>query len=140
MPVSQEAADLAQALLSITEYEKRQDFSERLLDELCDSAGIGIVEFKLIDENQIHKKQAGKIVMKRYGSYRVSSKLITIHHLTAARGQILAPKSYLDTLLHEWLHHYDFQKLKLNSIHSRGFYLRLNDLKDKLRIPKQNQS
>ena len=132
MPVSQEASDLAKALLSITEFEERQELSEQLLDELCDLAGIDIVEFNLVDENQIHKKRDGKIVMKRYGSYRVSSKAITIHHLTAARGQVLAPKSYLDTLLHEWLHHYDFKKLKLNSIHSRGFYMRLNDLKSKL--------
>ena len=132
MPVSQEAADLAKALLSVTEFEERRELSISLLDELCDSAGIDVVEFDLVDGNQIHKKQGGKIVMKRYGSYRVSSKAITIHHLTAARGQVLAAKSYLDTLLHEWLHHYDSKKLKINSIHSRGFYMRLNDLKSKL--------
>jgi len=140
IPISQEAIDLVYGLLSILEYEKRQNLSEQLLDELCDLAGINIVEFDLIDANQPHRKRNGKIVMKRYGSYKVSQKTISIHHRTASRGQILAPKSYLDTLLHEWLHHYDFQKLKLNSIHSRGFYLRLNDLKSKLQIPIDKKS
>lgn len=140
IPVSQEATDLARGLLSITEYEERQTLSEQLLDELCDLANIDIVEFNLIDNNQIHKKRDGKIVMKRYGSYKVSNKTISIHHRTASRGQVLAPKSYLDTLLHEWLHHYDFKKLKLNSIHSRGFYLRLNNLKAKLQIPVEKKS
>ena len=135
IPISQEASDLAKGLLNVLEYEERLNLSEQLLDELCDSAGIDIVEFNLVDENQIHKKRDGKIVMKRYGSYKVSTKAISIHHRTASRGQVLAAKSYLDTLLHEWLHHYDFKKLKLNSIHSRGFYMRLNDLKSKLQIP-----
>lgn len=140
MPISQEAEDLAKGLLNVLDYEERHSLSEQLLDELSDLAGIDIVEFNLVDENQVHRKRNGKIVMKRYGVYKVSSKAITIHHRTAARGQILAAKSYLDTLLHEWLHHYDFKKLKLNSIHSRGFYMRLNDLKSKLQIPIQKQS
>lgn len=139
-PVSQEASDLAHGLLTIIEYEERRNLSEQLLDELCDLAGIDIVEFDLIDNNQIHKRKNGRIVMKRYGSYKVSDEFIAIHNRTAARGQVLAPKSYLDTLLHEWLHHYDFKKLKLNSIHSRGFYLRLNDLKAKLRIPVERKN
>lgn len=137
MPISDDAIALTRSLLETNDLEERHDLSEQLLDELSDLAGIDVVDFVLVDDNQIHKKRDGKIVMKRYGSYRVNSKAITIHNRTAARGQILAPKSYLDTLLHEWLHHYDFKKLKLNSIHSRGFYMRLNDLKDKLQIPKE---
>jgi hypothetical protein len=82
--------------------------------------------------------------MKRYGLYRLArfrqgygeakSASIAISNKTAVRGQILAPKSFLDTLLHEWMHHYDTYRLKLRSIHSKGFYLRLNNLKEKLKI------
>lgn len=140
IPISQEAIDLARGLLNVLEYEERQNLSQQLLDELCDLAGVDIVDLNLLDANQLHHKRNGKIVMKRYGSYKVSQKTISIHHRTASRGQILAPKSYLDTLLHEWLHHYDFQKLKIHSIHSRGFYMRLNDLKSKLQIPIDKKS
>jgi len=140
MPISDTAVDLTQKLLVSQAADERQELGEELLDELSDLAGIEIVELNIVDDNQIHRKRDGKIVMKRYGVYKVSAKAISIHNRTAARGQILAAKSFVDTLLHEWLHHYDFKRLKLNSIHSRGFYLRLNDLKTKLRIPTQKQS
>jgi hypothetical protein len=38
----------------------------------------------------------------------------------------------LNTIIHEWLHHYDTEKLKLRSIHTKGFYMRLSSLKNNL--------
>lgn len=137
IPISENAITLTQNLLQITDTKNRHDLSEQLLDELNNLAKIDVVKFILIDDNQIHKKRNNKIIMKRYGSYQPNNKIISIHNRTAVRGQVLAPKSYVDTLLHEWLHHYDFKKLKINSIHSQGFYLRLNDLKNKLNITKK---
>ena len=131
---SPEAVSLADQILKSSGHNIRQKLSENLLDELCDAARIDIVKLEISDARQHHKKIAGKIAMKRYGSYRPATKKIEIQNLTAVRGQILAPKTFLDTLLHEWLHHYDTYKLKLRSIHSKGFYLRLNDLKSKLLI------
>ena len=112
----------------------RQALSERLLDELCDGAKIDIVKLKISDTKQYHRRANGRVAMKQYGSYRPASKHISIQNLTAVRGQILAPKTFLDTLLHEWMHHYDTYKLKLRSIHSKGFYQRINDLKEKLEL------
>lgn len=111
---------------------KRQKFSSELLDELGDLAQIDIVNLKVSGTNQSHKKSKGRVVSKQYGYYRPKSSYIYIHNRTAVRGQILASKTFVDTLLHEWLHHYDFKKLRLNSIHSAGFYARLKDLKTKL--------
>lgn len=135
---SELALSLSSDILLSSEASKRQQLSEALLDELSDSAGIDVVEVAIADQNQIHRRKGSRIIMKKYGSYRPSSKTINISNRTAARGQILAPKSFLDTLLHEWLHHYDTYKLKINSIHSKGFYERLNDLKNKLKIPKKS--
>lgn len=112
----------------------RQLLGEALLDELSDAVQIDIIKLKITDTNQYHRKMNGRMVMKKYGVYHPKTKLISIANKTAVRGQILAPKTFLDTLLHEWLHHYDTYKLKLHSIHSKGFYLRLNDLKDKLLV------
>lgn len=134
-PVSAEAIALAQKIIVSQETESRQELGERLLDELSDASEIDIVELMIQDGNQYHRRRGGKVVMKRYGSYRPASKSITIPNRTAVRGQIVAGKTFLDTLLHEWLHHYDILKLKLNSIHTKGFYLRLSDLKVKLEIP-----
>jgi len=105
---------------------------EQLLDELCDLAQIDVAHLKISEKNQYHKKSKGKVVFKQYGYYRVSSNAIFIHNRTAVRGQILAAKTFLDTVLHEWMHHYDHKRLRLNSVHTSGFYARLRDLKEKL--------
>ncbi len=137
MPIPSEAVVLTERLLQLSDAAERQAAGTELLDYLSDAAGIAIVELDIQDANQHHRRSGGRIIMKRYGSYRLSNRTISISNRTAAKGQILAPKSFVDTLLHEWLHHYDTHKLKINSIHSAGFYARLNDLKDKLKIPKK---
>ncbi len=131
---SQEAVILANKLLTSSSHNTRQELGEQLLDELCDGAKIDIVKLEISNTKQYHKKSGGRVAMKRYGYYKPANKLIYIQNLTAVRGQILAPKTFLDTLLHEWVHHYDICRLKINSIHTRGFYERINDLKLKLKI------
>lgn len=132
-PISKQAKKLASKLLKKQDDEnKRQILSDQLLDELADMAKIDIVKLKISKAKQYHKKYKGRVVAKQYGYYRPGSKYIYINNRTAVRGQILAPKTFLDTLLHEWLHHYDHCKLGLNSIHTAGFYARLKDLKTKL--------
>lgn len=132
--VSDEAIFLAKKILILKKTSNRQKIGERLLDELCDAARIDIIKLKISETNQYHRKSGGRVVFKQYGYYRTDNKYIYIQNLTAVRGQILAPKTFLDTLLHEWLHHYDTHRLKLNSIHTKGFYLRLKNLKEKLKI------
>ncbi len=110
----------------------RQKLATELLDELADLAKIDIANVKISSAKQYHKKYKGRVVSKLYGYYRPKSNYIYINNRTAVRGQALAPKTFLDTLLHEWLHHYDYRKLKLSSIHTSGFYARLKDLKEKL--------
>ena len=131
-PVSDRALELSGKLLKSSTEEDRQKLGDKLLDELADLARIDIVKLKISAANQYHKKHNGRVVAKQYGYYKPGTHYIYITNRTAVRGQILAPKTFLDTLLHEWMHHYDFKKLKINSIHSSGFYARLKDLKTKL--------
>lgn len=133
-PISELAVKTAKQILISKITASRQKLGEVLLDELADGAGIDIVKLKISNTRQYHKKYQGRVVSKQYGYYRPKSNYIYIQNLTAVRGQILAPKTFLNTLLHEWLHHYDHQKLKLNSIHTKGFYLRLNSLKKSLGV------
>lgn len=131
-PISAEAKRLTRALLKSKETGDRQVLSDALLDELADMAQIDIVKLKISDAKQYHKKSGGRVTFKQYGYYKPGSAYIYINNKTAVRGQILAPKTFVDTLLHEWLHHYETVGLGLNSIHSAGFYGRLKDLKTKL--------
>ncbi len=131
-PISVRAKNITKKLLGSKSEESRQSLSDGLLDELADMAEIDIVNLKISKAKQYHKKRNGRVAFKQYGYYKPRSKYIYINNRTAVRGQILAPKTFLDTLLHEWMHHYDHSKLGLNSIHTAGFYSRLKDLKEKL--------
>lgn len=130
--VNDEARRLTDALLRLATADERQALAEALLDELGDCAGIDICRVKISDTRQYHRRRNGRTVFKQYGYYRPQSSYIYIQNRTAVRGQILAPKTFLDTLLHEWTHHYDTLALRLASIHTAGFYLRLHSLKVQL--------
>ena len=130
--VSSRAKKTTVLILKSKSETRRQKLSDLLLDELADLARIDIVNLKISKSKQYHKRRGGRIVLRQYGYYKPGSKYIYINNRTAARGQILAPKSFLDTLLHEWAHHYDFCKLGIDSIHTSGFYSRLKDLKERL--------
>ncbi|PIR66391.1 MAG: hypothetical protein COU51_03875 [Parcubacteria group bacterium CG10_big_fil_rev_8_21_14_0_10_36_14] len=132
--ISKNARLFVNALLESSNEFDRQRFGEALLDELSDLAKIDIVELKISNTKQYHKRYQNKIVSKQYGYYKPNANYIFIYNRTAVQGKNLAPKTFLDTLLHEWLHHYDFKKLGLNSIHSSGFYKRLGHLKEMLGI------
>ncbi len=131
-PISRLAYRLSRKLLKSKGEELRQRLGDELLDELADLSKIDIVRLKISKAKQYHKKHKGKVVLRQYGYYKPDRKYIYINNRTAVRGQILAPKTFLDTLLHEWVHHYDHCKLGLDSIHTSGFYARLTDLKTKL--------
>jgi hypothetical protein len=130
--ISRYARQLTSKLLESQETTQRQSLASSILEELSKLAEISSVRVTISDAKQWHKKYNGKVAFKQYGYYKPGKKYIYITNRTAVRGQILAPKTFLDTLLHEWLHHYDTERLKLDSIHTAGFYARLKDLKEKI--------
>ncbi len=76
-----------------------------------------------------------------YGVYRTRGEQDTRHSIsvysrTAKTQKYVAPKTFLRTLIHEWGHHYDKHKLKLNStFHTKGFYDRMNVIYNQLKEP-----
>jgi len=119
-------------LLTSSGHETRQEWGQALVHELSINCGIDLPNLKVSDTRQRHSVKNGRLVFKQYGYYRSKSAYIYIQNLTARRGQTLAPKTFLDTLLHEWMHHYDSRKLAIRSLHTKGFYLRLTSLKSLL--------
>ncbi|MDO8425842.1 MAG: hypothetical protein Q7T01_05030 [bacterium] len=118
-----------QLLAESAETGHRQVLAQQLCDALCDDAAIDIINRVTIsDANQYHRKRGGRTVFKQYGYYQPRTRYLYITNRTAVRGQLLAHKAFLDTLLHEWMHHYDGVRLGLDSVHTSGFYSRLNAL------------
>lgn len=107
--------------------------AQNLLDYLCDKFKINRCLVMVRNKPQLHNTSNGKLTKKIYGRYYPLTHTIELYNLTAIRKTPVAIATMYDTLLHEFMHHYDFEKLKLSeSLHTAGFYKRITDLKNKL--------
>jgi hypothetical protein len=132
---------LALSLLEVGSAAGRQSTGQGLLDALDEAAGLPPCKLTVADRPQRHRTREGRLALKTYGYYRIAWEAvpprgsIRIYNLTAIRQQVLAPKVFLETLLHEWVHHYDFTGLQLDrSPHTTGFYARIRDLAETLGV------
>ena len=132
---------IALSILDESSAAGRQQKGQRLLDVLDEAAGLPPCKLTVADRPQRHRTRAGKLELKTYGYYRIAWEsspqrgTIRIYNLTAIRQQVLAPKVFLETLLHEWVHHYDFTGLQLDrSPHTSGFFARIRDLAETLGV------
>lgn len=122
-------------LLSCSDSEKaRLTASKELVDYLCGKLNIPCVTINVLKRSQPHSTgYSGNLKSKTFGTYTVNRNVITIYNLTAIKKNPVSIKVFADTLLHEFMHHYDYTVLGLSdSIHSAGFYKRISDLKNKL--------
>ncbi len=62
---------------------------------------------------------------------------ITVWMRTAVRRQVVAPRTFLRTLIHELGHHLDYELLGLaDSLHTEGFYKRESSLMQQIAPPR----
>jgi hypothetical protein len=133
---------VAFALLDQQSAPERQSTGQRLLDILDGAAGLPSCRLTVANRAQAHRTRQGRLEQKTYGYYKVAWErgeatraTIRIYNLTAMRQQVLAPKVFLETLLHEWVHHYDFTGLRLDrSPHTSGFFARIRDVAETLGV------
>jgi hypothetical protein len=145
LPVAPDAVarGLVMAVLEAgDEARERRRLGQMLIDSLDDLAGLPACAVVIADRPQVHEHDGRRLQSKTYGYYRcryvegaVTDARIRIYHRTAVRQQVISPKVFLNTLLHEWVHHYDFAGLRLaRSPHTAGFYARLRALADALDV------
>lgn len=127
--LSRFAIKYGQMVLNSKEDEKdRQERSQKLMDYLCKKFDIAPVNV-MVTELKRPSKERGQL----FGFYLPSHHKIVIYNTTAKTCKPTAIKTFFDTLIHEFMHHYDYQVLKLeDSFHTTGFYKRIDDLKKKL--------
>ena len=145
LPVSPDvvARGLVLSILDASdEAVERRRLGQMLLDTLDELAGLPPCALVIADRPQVHEHDGRRLRSKTYGYYRcklaggtVSEARIRIYHRTAVRQQVITPKVFLNTLLHEWVHHFDFAGLRLaRSPHTAGFYARLRSLAEALDV------
>jgi hypothetical protein len=137
------ARGLALGIVDASEdHIERRKLGQLLLDELDALARLPYCELVVADRAQVHAHNGQRLQSKTYGYYRctfadgqIKTARIRIYHRTAVRQQVITPKVFLNTLLHEWTHHYDFAGLRLpRSPHTAGFYTRLRVLAEALEV------
>ena len=137
------ARGLAERILhSGDDARERRRLAQLLVDELSAEANLTRVEVAVADKPQVHEHDGQRLQSKTYGYYRcwfedgrVSRARIRIYHRTARLQKVITPKVFLNTLLHEWVHHFDFDGLRLaRSPHTAGFYARLRGLAEALDV------
>jgi hypothetical protein len=124
------------------DHRERRRLAQLLVDELSATAGLTRCQVTVADRPQVHQHDGQRLQSKTYGYYNckfsngsVADARIRIYHRTAVRQQVISPKVFLNTVLHEWMHHYDFAGLGLSrSPHTAGFYTRLRALAETLDV------
>lgn len=95
--------------------------SQRVVDGLCDGAGIQRIPVKVGGRRLVR----GRV---EYYGFCGRNGFMTLYCRTARRNLFVAFKTYLNTLVHEYMHHYDWHGLRIQSMHTAGFYQRVGDL------------
>lgn len=100
--------------------------AQTVTDEI--TTGLGVPRVRVIVSGQRPSNARGEL-HGLYTSDGSTSGAIKVWMITAKRGQVVAFKTFLRTLLHEVCHHLDYALLGLrDSLHTEGFYQRESSL------------
>lgn len=128
-PRAARAVQLLEWTLVHADRSRTQRVAQVICDELCLALRVPAlrVEVKTVRPSD----RRGEL----HGLYQSAgrSQVIQVWMLTAKRGQVVAYRTFLRTLMHEMCHHLDYQLLKLSeSFHTDGFFRRESSLAHQL--------
>ena len=118
-------SDLSRAL---EKEDKRaaQAAAQRMISGLCQVFGVERAEIRVL------AKRPSKSWGELHGLYEREEGVtdrITVWMRTAERKQVVAFKTFLRTIIHEFIHHLDYVLLDLDdSFHTEGFFRRESSL------------
>lgn len=115
------------ALLDSGAADRVERAAQAIADEICTALGTPPVRVRVSGTRPSNTR--GEL----HGLYTAGADsgppTIKVWMLTAKRGQVVAVKTFLRTLLHEICHHLDYAHLHLqDSFHTDGFYKRESSL------------
>ncbi len=93
--------------------------AQALASELCRSAGVRAVPVEV--KGARPRNARGEL----HGIFYPDAPRIVLWTRTAIRGDVVKPRTFVRTLMHELAHYLDYSLLRLgNSYHTRGFFKR----------------
>ncbi len=110
---------------------EREAAVETVAQEIADGVcrALGVVPLRVCVEGQRPHDRRGELHGIYHPANGTGRDRITLWMRTAKRGQVVAYRTFLRTLLHEVCHHLDYTYLRLSaSLHTVGFYRRESSL------------
>ena len=126
-PALADAVAVLPAALLSEDTARVEAVAQRIADGICGALGVERLRVR-IDGQRPHDRRG-----ELHGLYLPANgkgrDRITLWMRTAKRGQVVAYRTFLRTLLHELCHHLDYTYLHLrDSLHTQGFYQRESSL------------
>jgi hypothetical protein len=126
-PALREAVAALPAVLATGRARDVQALAQRIADGICSALGVPAVRVRVLLRRP--PLRGGELQGLYVPANGRGADVITVWMLTLKRGQIVAFRTFLRTLLHELCHHFDYTVLRLrDSLHTQGFYQRESSL------------
>jgi hypothetical protein len=136
-PQLQEAAKALEAALVADEQVRVQSLSQAVVNQICQRLGVRTVRIHVHGVRPSNRRGELHGLYTQYSGGSPSDS-IQVWMRTAKRGQVVAFRTFLRTLLHEVCHHLDYTYLQLReSYHTQGFFQRESSLFHALMTPPQ---
>jgi hypothetical protein len=102
--------------------------SQAIVDALAHEYEISTIPWVVVEDvRPSWRDRRGRIAGQTHGEADGNRWELKLFLRTPAKRKVVAYKTFLNTLLHEFAHFYDFSMLG-GTIHTAGFYRRLNTL------------
>ena len=116
-----------QAGLALEDRARTQEVAQKLVSALAIVLGVPAVRIKVLE------RRPSRTWGEMHGLYETvepgDHALLTVWMRTAKRKQTVAFRTFLRTIIHEFMHHLDYTLLRLrDSYHTEGFYKRESSL------------
>lgn len=107
--------------------------AQLLADALARSFAVQVPRVRVLNQRPLHSRS------EYYGLYELGSdgspSVIKVWMYTRQQRRVVAYKTFLRTLLHEFCHHLDYEWLCLaDSLHTEGFFMRESSLFKQLAV------
>lgn len=116
-----------------TGFTKGRECAEKNAQEITDKLN---EHYKLSKNNVLMKGSRPETYRggDLYGDYTRPGGRIRVFPYTKVKKDVVGSKTGLETLVHEWNHHYDYEGIGLNSSpHTAGFYKRTSTIYNQLK-------
>ena len=133
-PRALRAVGLLQDALAAADRPRAERLAQAICDEVCTTLRVSPLRVTVRDFRPSDRR--GELHGLYVANGRGQRDRIDVWMMTAKRGQVVAFKTFLRTLLHEVCHHLDYTLLHLNeSFHTDGFFKRESSLFSQLAKP-----